>query len=170
LSYLARNRPYVGVKGLDASKHLSNDQIQLAIEVRNVGEIPAVEVRLSVSDSGGQIDLGDIYLGPLFSHTTVQIRRPVPEAFTYSADKEQSYFRPIAEERREMYHRPDDVEEFVQVYPEGEDATLVVCTITYKAPGFWDRIEGRTFKSVQTFRVGHDGRAEPAQSQQGRIT
>ena len=37
LSYLARNRPYVGVKGLDASKHLGNDQIELAIEVRNVG-------------------------------------------------------------------------------------------------------------------------------------
>ena len=75
LSYLARNRPYVGVEGLDASKHLGNDQIELAIEVRNVGEIPAVDVTLSVSDSGGQIDLGDIYLGPLFSHTTVQIRQ-----------------------------------------------------------------------------------------------
>ena len=40
LSYLARNRPYVGVKELDATKHLDNEQKELAIEVQNVGEIP----------------------------------------------------------------------------------------------------------------------------------
>ena len=166
LSYLARNRPYVGVKELEATNHLEGDYKELAIQVQNVGEIPAVDVTLSVSDLGGEIDVGDIFLGPVFAHTTVLIRRPVLDSFTYSPDKDQSHLEPVSEERRGRFGGGDNVQEYIQVYPETADATMVTCKITYKAPGFWDR----TFTSVQPFRVYHDGRAEPAQSQQGRIT
>ena len=106
----------------------------------------------------------------MFPHTVTTIRRPVPDSFTYAPDKELSSWSPIAEERRGRHGLGDNAEEYHAVFPEGDDATRVTCTVTYKAPRFWGCVEGRTFETVQTFRVYQSGRAEPAQSHQGRIT
>ena len=125
-TYIDRNRPFVGVKSLNAERSPGSREKDLLIEVQNVGELPAVNVAVTVTDSGGSINDGENFLGAISPDSILSIRIPVPEEFTYMPDKDESHFAPIPEK--------EGVREYIQVYPEGYEATLVTCTIAYQGP------------------------------------
>ena len=162
LTYIAKSRPFVGVRSLKAEPSTNIGEMDLMFEVQNVGEVPAVGVVVTVTDSGGAIKEADFVLGAMFPGAILPIRIPVPEAFTYMPDKEESHLAPIPER--------EGVEEYVMIFPEGYEATLVTYTITYKNPTLLGFIPGRTFRTVQPFHVDHFGRSQPARSKTAEIS
>ena len=66
MNHFDRNRPFVGVKSLNAYPHSEGHTKRLNIMVENMGLMPAVGVTIRVTDSGGMINsLGKADLPPL---------------------------------------------------------------------------------------------------------
>jgi hypothetical protein len=170
LTYIARNRPFVGVKSLNASHPSHNGARELAVEVENVGEVPALEVTIKVSDSGGLFEDPAFFLGAIFPGQSTTIRFPVPESFTYAPDKGLSYLAPVPAMERQRRGLGENAEKLIQVYPEGHEATMVTCHITYQGPLILGFIPRGIFQTVQPFRVEHSGRAQPARSKQAKVS
>ena len=169
LSYLVRNRPFVGVKSLDASKASHDGERELSVEVENVGEMPATEVTIQVSDSGGLFQDAVFFLGAIFPRQSTSLYFPVPEAFTYAPDKVLSRFAPLYPPDQQPLGLGQNAEEYVQHYPEGYEATMVTCHITYREPPILGFIPARSFHTVQPFHVEHSGRAQPARSKRATV-
>jgi hypothetical protein len=159
LSYLARNRPYVGVKKLSLSELNSGLTQELTVEVENVGDVPATDVVVNVSDSSGFIDVDEfcIPLGMIFPRQSISFNLTVLQGFAFGSDKEQSYFKDLGDGRQE----------YVAVYPEG-DGVIVTCDITYRqllAFG-WSLWHYRT---RQPLHLAPSGRVRPSVSKPASI-
>jgi hypothetical protein len=152
LSYLARNRPYVGVKKLSLSELNSGLTQKLTIEVENVGDVPATDVVANVTDSADMIEVEEFGspLGVIFPRQNISFNLTVPSGFVYASDKENSYWEDIGE-GRQLYH---------EVFPEGE-GVVIDCTIKYKqALAFgWRPLSYSTF---QPFHIAPDGQIRPS--------
>ena len=170
LAYGARNRPFVGVKSLSLSEHGQDGKKELTVDLQNLGEVPAVEVVVKVDDSGGLIEHYGFHLGGLFPGQILSAWIPVPEELTYAPDKDLSYSESLSPEVRQRKGLGPNAQRLVAVYPEGHEATLVTCSITYKRPLMFGFIPARAFHTIQPFHVDHSGRAQPARSRQAKIT
>jgi hypothetical protein len=158
------------VTSLNASDFSGDHETMLIVEVQNVGEVPAVDVRIKVSDSGGLFENSDLFLGAIFPGKSTSIWFQVPEFFTYAPDKELSHLAPVSLEERQRLNLKKDAEEYIQEYPEGHEATMVTCHITYREPLRLPLKHARAFKTIQPFHVDHRGRFQPARSKQAKIT
>jgi hypothetical protein len=170
LAYRMRNRPFVGVKSLSVSPLSHNGETELAIEIQNVGQVPAIKVSIKVNDSGGLFENRDFFLGAIFPGQSASAWIPVPHAFTYAPDNALSHLAPISPKESQSTGLGDDAQEYVDVYPEGYDAGLVTCSITYEEPLLLGFVPARAFHTVQPFRVEHGGRSQPSRSKQAEIT
>ena len=150
LTFLARNRPYVGVEFLEVGPPISGKS-DLVMEVENVGEVPAVDVRIEVKDQAEMIEEPNVIIGALFPRQSRTLRVFAPVGFNYVGIN---------------YGEPGEVEEF----PEGEDAVLVSCRVTYRRPLFLGFIPERTYETNTHFRVSQNGNIEPARYQISTIT
>jgi len=150
LSFLARNRPYVGVISLEVPSFRS-DMPDLLMEVENVGEVPAADIILEVKDQAEMIEEQSVKIGALFPHQSRTLRVSAPQGFNFVGIG---------------YGEPGEVEEF----PEGEDAVLVSCRVTYRRPLFLGFIAERTYETNTHFRVSKNGNSEPARSKISTIT
>ncbi len=65
LSFLARNRPYVGIRSLEVHS-VDRERSDLVMDVENVGEVPAVDVRIEVKDQAEMIEEPSVIIGALF--------------------------------------------------------------------------------------------------------
>jgi hypothetical protein len=159
LSYLARNRPYVGVKKLSVSGYDGGLTQELSIEVENVGDIPATDVVAYVTDSASLIEIAEsgIPLGVIFPHQSISFNLSVPLGFAYAPDKEKSYFEDLG----------DGVQRYHDVYPEG-DGVIVNCDIRCRqlvAFGWhlW------TYRTQQPLHLAPDGQWRPSISELASI-
>ena len=159
-TFLARNRPYVGVESIEVQPPIS-DKVDLVMEVENVGEVPAVDIRIEVKDQGESIEEPSVNVGALFPRQSRTFRVSAPIFFTHLGSKGLSYLEPPDAEGREL---------LVGEFPEGEDAVLVSCRVTYRRPLFLGFIPERTYETNTHFRVSQNGNIEPARSQISTIT
>jgi len=159
LSFLARNRPYVGVISLEVQ--LLSDKSDLVMEVENVGEVPAAEIILEVKDQAEMIEGPSVNIGALFPRQSRTFRVSAPQGFNYMPSKELSYWEPPEAEGGKL---------LVEKFPEGDDAVLVSCRVTYRRPLFLGFIPERTYETNTHFRVSRNGNTEPARSQISTIT
>lgn len=142
----------------------------MTVNVQNLGEIRATNVAIRITDAGGLIEQSYREIGGMIPGQILQIRIPVPDNLTYSPDSDQSYSEPIPPEVRERRGHGPNARRLVQVYPEGHQATLVTCSITYQRPPMLGFVPSKTFHTIQPFHLDHSGQAQPAQSQQSEIT
>ena len=170
LNYVARNRPFLGVKSLRVSCPGHNGEREMAVELENVGKMPALGVTLKVSDSGELIHHPDFFLGVIFPGQSASIKFKVPEEFTYAPDAKQSHFTPVSPTEGQPLGSQEKAEEYMQHYPEGHEATMVTCHISYGEPLILGFIPGRSFQTVQPFHVEHNGKAQPARSIQAKVS
>ena len=155
LSFLARNRPYVGIRSLEVHS-VDRERSDLVMDVENVGEVPAVDVRIEVKDQAEMIEEPSVIIGALFPRQSKTFRVSAPIGFFYVGSKELSYWEPSDAEGRERK---------VEVFPEGGNVALVSCKVQYQRPSFLGFIPERTYETHTYFRVSRDGYAEPARSQ-----
>jgi hypothetical protein len=154
LSYLARNRPHVGVSSLGVRDQQHEEKL-LDIRLTNFGSVPATDVIINVSYSVKIPESGSIRVGVIFPGSNARIAIPVPEAF---------FFYPVNEEETVL-----EGGNVVTEYEFSDSGRVdVYCRITYRQapvpvfgwePSYW------TYQPLYMTREGwwHPSDSEPAE-------
>jgi hypothetical protein len=155
LSFLARNRPYVGVSSLSVRGQPDEEKL-LDITLKNMGSVPATDVVINVSYPVSIPASGSICVGVIFPGSDAHVTISEPQGFFYFPDKAEDVVLPSG----------NVVSESTFSHPGRAD---VYCRITYRQapiPVFgWYMPSYCTYQPMYVTVAGqwHPSDSEPAE-------
>jgi hypothetical protein len=158
LSFLARNRPYVGVNSLGVRGQPDEEKL-LDIKLTNMGSVPATDVMINVSYYTTAIpESGSIRVGAIFPGSDAHVTIQVPEAFFYF---------PVPEEETALEGSKVVTE---QEFPDQLKGVGVYCQISYQQVPIPILDWTPSYRTYQPLYVTSDGRWYSSDSEPAEIT
>jgi hypothetical protein len=157
LSYLARNRPYVGVSSLKV-RGQPDEEKRLDITLANWGSVPATDVMINVRYYSEAIPASGAMVGVIFPGSDASRAIPIPQSFFYF---------PI--EREETTLKKGNVV-LEQEDPDPLEGVSVYCRITYRQARIPILDSTPSYCTYQPLWVTVDGRCYPSDSEPAEIT
>jgi hypothetical protein len=158
LSYLARNRPYVGVSSLGV-RGQPDEEKRLDITLTNWGSVPATDVMVNVRYYSEAIPAsGGMSVGVIFPGSDASRAIPIPQSFFYF---------PIEKEETTLEKGNVVLE---QESPDPRKGVSVYCRVTYRQARIPILDSTPSYCTYQPLWVTVNGRCYPSDSEPAEIT